>query len=143
MLVTRLLFVVAVLFTIGGCSSDSPSGTDNGDVIPPSDVSFSGEVLPIFSAAGCAASSCHSTSRQSAGLELTASAAFNELVNINSSQDGSRKRILPGDAQNSYLIMKLEGRQTIGNRMPLGQTPLSTRNIQVIGTWIDEGAKDN
>lgn len=144
MLVTRFLFVVAVLLVIGGCSgSDSPSAPDNDVPSPPSDISFSGEVLPIFASAGCAASSCHSTSRQSAGLVLTASAAYDRLVNVNSSQVSTFKRVLPGDAQNSYLMMKLEGRQTVGNRMPLGQAPLSSRNLQVIGTWINEGAADN
>lgn len=144
MFATGFLLLVVVVLAIGGCGgSDGPSAPDNGSLTPPSDVSFSGEVLPIFTSAGCAASRCHSASQKSGGLELTASVAYDQLVNVNSSEVGSLKRVLPGDALNSYLLMKLEGRQTVGGRMPLGQAPLSSRNFQVIETWIDEGAEDN
>lgn len=133
------VFLVAA-FIIAGCSSNNPSSS--GGTEPPMNVSFSSEVQQIFAAAGCAASSCHGAT-QSAGLELTDTVAYENIVNVSSTEVPSLKRVLPGDAQNSYLIMKLEGRQTVGERMPRLAPALSTHNIEIIRTWIDEGANDN
>jgi hypothetical protein len=43
---------------------------------------------------------------------------------------------------NSYLVIKLEGRQTVGTRMPQAGS-LPTNALQNIKNWIDKGAKDN
>jgi hypothetical protein len=134
---------LGLLLLLGGCGKNSsPSSSGNGGNEPPVDVSFSSDVQPIFAAAGCASSSCHGSS-ESAGLSLVPSGAYDNLVNINSTEMSSLKRVLPGDAENSYLVIKLEGRQTIGARMPLNGGALSSHNIQVIKTWINEGANDN
>ena len=49
--------------------------------------------------------------------------------------------VIPGDAQNSLIVKRIEGR--IAPRMPLDRPPLSQQNIDLIRTWIDEGANDN
>jgi len=132
-----------IIYVVSACSNgNSPASAGGGGTEPPSNVSFSSDVQPIFASAGCAVSSCHGSSK-SAGLSLTPSEAYDNLVNIPSTEMGSLKRVLPDDAENSYLIIKLEGRQTVGGRMPLTGGALSTRNIQIIRTWIDEGAKNN
>lgn len=47
--------------------------------------------------------------------------------------------IVPGDSAASLLIQKLRG--MVGNRMPAGGRPaFSEESIQLISTWIDEGA---
>jgi hypothetical protein len=47
--------------------------------------------------------------------------------------------ILPGKGSESLLVRKLRG--TVGNRMPAGDRPaLSDDSIELISTWIDEGA---
>ena len=51
---------------------------------------------------------------------------------------------MPGDANGSYLIHKLEGRSDIvGSRMPLGGPFLAQADIDVIRTWIAQGAPNN
>ena len=51
--------------------------------------------------------------------------------------------LFPGDAQGSYLVKKLEGRHPIGARMPALYDPRPQSEIDVIRTWIDEGARNN
>ena len=62
------------------------------------------------------------------------------LVSVASVEVGTLLRVAPGNADNSYLIQKLEGTQTSGARMPFGGTPLDTATIAVIRQWIDAGA---
>ena len=45
-------------------------------------------------------------------------------------------------AYNSYLVIKLEGRQTIGVKMPLGGS-LDAVRLQNIKNWINKGANNN
>lgn len=127
-----------------GCGGDSnPSSPDDNNDTPIADVSFSAEVLPILALAGCAASDCHGDAKR-AGMSLIASEAYDNLVDVNSTEVPSLKRVLPGDAENSYMVVKIEGRQSFGSRMPPPpRAALSSRNIRVIRTWIDEGAQDN
>ncbi len=40
------------------------------------------------------------------------------------------------------MVMKIEGKQTVGTRMPQGGT-LSDDDIQLIKNWINKGAKNN
>lgn len=50
--------------------------------------------------------------------------------------------ILPGDPQNSLLVQKLLGIQTIGGMMPPG-SPLPQNEIDLFISWIASGALDN
>ncbi len=72
-------------------------------------------------------------------MDLTSTAhSAASLINVASIENGALKRVLPNDADNSYLIKKLEG--TAGSRMPLGGQPLSTATIAQIRAWITSGA---
>jgi len=75
-------------------------------------------------------------------MTLVQGQAYNNLVNVDSTEDPSRKRVLPGDATNSYIVIKLEGRQTIGAKMPMGGS-LDAVSLQNIRNWINRGAKNN
>lgn len=75
------------------------------------------------------------------GLDLTAAgSSFSSLVNVNSQQVPALRRVAPGDANNSYLIQKLEGTAAGGARMPQGGPFLDQTTIDVIRSWIDNGA---
>lgn len=78
------------------------------------------------------------------GLGLDANVAYGELVNAPSAGKSAAVRVVPGNPTDSYLIHKLEGRADIvGGRMPLGGPFLSQVDIDVIRTWIAQGAQDN
>lgn len=139
----RLPTLVGLLVFAACGGSDvptGPEGTGGSDPPPSASPSFSSEVNPILTAKGCTAGNCHGGGQ--AGLTLTSSAPSNyaNLVNVQSS-DPSFLLVEPGDAQNSYLVMKVEGRA--GSRMPVGGAALTSNQIQTMRNWIDSGAPNN
>ncbi len=90
----------------------------------------------------CATSGCHSGANPAAGLNLEAANSYAMLVGIPSSQDGTLQRVEPGSPANSYLIRKLEGTASVGQRMP-PTAPLPQSEIDVIRQWISDGATDD
>lgn len=135
-LLTILILLAGTLAT-STCKSPAAPSTD-----PPlkNDPSFSGDIQPIFTAS-CALSACHGTAAQ-AGLSLNQGSAYGNLVNVVSTSEPPKKRVLPGDAENSYIVIKLEGRQTVGAQMPQGAS-LRSNSLQNIKNWINMGAKNN
>ena len=85
-------------------------------------------------------SECHGPIAPSAGLQLNAADSFAAIVGVPSNQVPSLNRIAPGDPDNSYLIMKLEGTQAVGSQMPLGGPPLPQDTIDFIRQWVTDGA---
>jgi hypothetical protein len=67
-------------------------------------------------------------------------ASFSSLINISSFQEPTIVRVAVGDADNSYLIDKLEGTSIQGARMPRGGPFLDQATIDVVRLWIDSGA---
>jgi len=70
----------------------------------------------------------------------SAAATFAALVNVNSIEEPTQKRVLSNTPNNSYLITKLTGTQTVGQRMPLGGPFLSQTEIDSVRAWIQAGA---
>lgn len=121
---------------------DGNPGGNGGNPTTPTvkaDPSFAGDIVPIFSANGCTASGCHGPPAQ-AGLTLSSS-PYTALVNVASPQTGEI-RVIPGNANDSYLVKKLEGRASQGERMPVGGQ-LSSTDLTNIKNWINQGAKNN
>ena len=65
------------------------------------------------------------------------------LIGVPSTSEPGLNRVTPSDATNSYIVIKLEGRQTVGARMPLGRTPLDNVDLTNIKNWINNGAMNN
>ena len=129
-------------------SFPSGDGTEGGDFvvefevqgIQPSLASIQNNIFtPTCSVAGC-----HSGPpgpNLPAGMDLSsANASFSSLVNIASIQEPTILRVAVADADNSYLIHKLEGTSAQGSRMPEGGPFLDQAMIDVIRLWIDTGA---
>lgn len=62
------------------------------------------------------------------------------LVGVTSLEVPALKRVTAGDPNNSYVIHKVEGTQTVGSRMPVGGPFLSQTDINQIRAWIQAGA---
>ena len=76
------------------------------------------------------------------GMDLTnADASFANLVGVPSLQVPELSRVAAGDADNSYLIHKLEGTASEGAQMPFGGPPLDQAVIDDIRQWITDGAE--
>lgn len=114
--------VLAGVAAVTACSSKS--------------VSYSKDIQPML-AKYCI--ECHvpgKTGFEASGLDMTSHQSlmkggkFGPLVK-------------PGDAFTSALNMLVEGRANPAIRMPHGKEKLSAANIEMLKTWVNEGAKDN
>lgn len=145
---------VTVLLTafVAACSGgDSPTdpggnnnnGGNNGGTTGPTvktDPSFSADIWELLQRNSCSSSGCHGTGQ--GGLTMSSAAgAFGNLVNVASPTTGEI-RVIPGNANDSYLVKKLEGRQSTGDRMPVGGT-LDATDLANVKNWINQGAKNN
>ncbi|GMV06575.1 MAG: hypothetical protein AMXMBFR53_28510 [Gemmatimonadota bacterium] len=142
-----LLLALALAACGGGDSPVAPggdgggpggSGSPGGDS-PKADPSFASDIVPIFTRLGCTAGGCHGAPVQ-AGLNL-ASSPYTNLVSVASTQTGEL-RVIPGNANDSYLVKKLEGRASQGERMPVGGQ-IGATDLANIKNWINQGAKNN
>jgi hypothetical protein len=112
---------------------DNPSG--------PAAFTFSEIQTQVFNAR---CTGCHSGAGAPQGLNLSAGASYGLLVNVASAEVPSLMRVEPGNADDSYIIHKLEGASSIvGVRMPAGGPFLDQATIDRIRAWIDSGAPNN
>jgi hypothetical protein len=84
---------------------------------------------------------CHSGAAAPANLRLDAANSYVSLVGVPSVERSNLMRVAPGDANNSYLIQKLEGTAGVGERMPAGLPALPQGDIDIIRQWIGAGAQ--
>jgi len=92
----------------------------------------------------CARAGCHLNPGAQQGMDLSDGTAYANIVGVRSVEDPTLDRVHPGDPDNSYLVLKLEGSLLIsGDRMPPGGPYLSQVEIDVIRQWILDGAPEN
>lgn len=136
-------FFLGLATALTGCSTDdsptSPSGSSVRTI--KANPSFAADIQEILDRRGCTAGSCHGSSAR-AGLDLRSGNAYGAMFNVDA-QSESFKLVLPNNAQDSYLVIKLEGRQSVGSRMPVTGEFLDSIDIQNIRNWIDQGAHNN
>ena len=132
------LFLVASV----ACAGDGTGldGDDGGDEVTIRDVQ------PIFTG-NCLFSGCHAGSSPAQGMSLVAGQAFISVVNVRAMELPSMNRVTPNQPDNSYLVHKVQGTHLAaggsGSRMPLGRSPLSQSDIDLIRAWIQAGAQSN
>lgn len=147
----RSLHGALVALLVAGCSSsDNPAtppgdsgngGGNGGGRVVVDDPSFSAVVQEIFERKGCNISSCHGLAEEG-DLDLTRGSAFSNLVGVQAVAEPG-VRVITGDATGSYLVIKLEGRQSSGSSMPLSGSPLDAIDLANVKNWINQGAKNN
>jgi len=126
-----------------GGDDDDSSGDD--DDSSPSPSTFS-DVFSIIlnQSCSCHAGASHSTGFAHAGDQAT---AYSVLVDVPSSEAPSLDRVEPGDLAASYLWNKVVGSQAdvggSGGQMPLGGSGLNVAELDVLESWILDGAQNN
>lgn len=113
---------VAVVFRLEATEEDAP---------PVAELSFRTDILPIFQRHGCL--SCHG------GTNSLFVGTVPQL--LTGGLNGPA--VTPGNADASLIIRKTSTTPPFGDRMPLGGAYLPDSTIQVLRTWISQGAKDN
>ena len=112
----------------GGTAVEDCAGTCDGSALLSNgectNISYTATIQPIFNT-NC--TGCHGGS---GGLTLT---SYSDLM--------GNDVVDPGDSAASKLIQRLKG--TSGIQMPKNQDPLDEATINLIETWINEGALDN
>jgi hypothetical protein len=83
---------------------------------------------------------CHEGATAPQGLRLDAANSYAQLVNVASAEVPSLLRVDPGDPDASYLVQKIDGRASVGARMPLGGPDLTQAQIDLVREWIAAGA---
>lgn len=103
---------------------------------------FQSEIVPLL-AGSCA--TCHLTGQEAGNMSLVPDKILATLVDVPAVGAPGLKRVVPGDPDASYLVMKLEGTHMqhggAGAQMPFGAAPLAADKIAKIRQWIKEGAK--
>jgi hypothetical protein len=88
----------------------------------------------------CAIPGCHGGGSVQFGLRLDPGFSYGNLVNVASPRDANLVRVVPGNPDASFIIQKLEGTQTLGDRMPDFGPYLPQSTIDVVRQWIANGA---
>ena len=128
--------VIASMAACGKKDDDTPQPTQT--------VQFSRDIQPIFDS-HCVA--CHFPGGRAGftDLSLRPADSYAALVNVPAVQS-TGVRVLPGDAENSVLYQRVAGfgfASVVGERMPLEAPALAQSEIDLIKTWINEGARDD
>ena len=138
--------VAALALILGACGGGSGEGLDeNGrplasgsgpTALQPTLASIQANVF----SPSCAIPGCHGGGSVQFGLRLDPGFSATNLINVASPRDANLIRVVPGNPNASFIIQKLEGTQTLGDRMPQFGPYLSQQTIDVIRQWIQLGA---
>jgi hypothetical protein len=149
---TRLaaLALSAWLLGCSGSGPAGPAGAGDGDGGDSADAAPTVTFTTLFTAVlKPACGSCHSPSGADGFLDLSTQAgAFNALMASPSgpscASSAIRSRVIPGNAAASLVYEKVsESRPACGAQMPLGGAALSAASLQLLMTWIEEGAPND
>ncbi len=144
--------VTATTLALGGYATTLTLESDDPDepaVAVPVDL-WVGPFRPTLSAVQAnvftpACAWCHESSTSYAGLGLADGDSWALLVGVPSVEADGLDRVTPGNPDDSFLVIKLEGTdpRMVGSPMPVGGSPLAADVIAVVREWIQRGALDD
>lgn len=149
------LALILISFFLVACGAGSGEGLEqDGEVIDEGSentITLNDLVSNIFDNDALGSqrcTNCHSGGSPLGGMNLeTAQLAYANLVGtngegVNANGNASFKRVQPGNPDESYIILKLEGDPRAGSQMPLNQTPLTPAQLAMVRDWIANGAAE-
>ena len=131
------LLSTLIVFIISSCKHDPivpidpPVDPPLGGTCNPDTVYFQNTILPIL-VSNCTESGCHNTLDHKEGVVVTSYQTLLSTV----------ERVTLNDWGKNKLIKSLESTD-LEERMPQNKPPLSTVEINLIKTWINQGALNN
>jgi hypothetical protein len=144
----RVLGVLAIVASTAACDESLSTLAGPTPGLEPTFSSIQRDIFETTDVAGrVACVTCHTNvGKVPAGnLVLLAGVSYNNLLNVASFQQASVRRVVPNDPDASYLVRKISGTPGItGLRMPLNGPPyLTSGQIQILRSWIEQGAQNN
>jgi hypothetical protein len=134
-----LVAVVIGIAVFSSCGSRKPLPTEPTSPPPDPNATFTRVQDEVFTVS-CAIAGCHAALGAREGMDLSAGAAYGNIVGVPATERPNLNRIEPGDPDLSYLVKKLRGDPDItGLRMPDGGT-ITPDEIQLVIDWVRRGA---
>jgi hypothetical protein len=128
-----LLFIYSCKHTAGEVIDNTGGGSGGGNSSTPCDptkIYFQQQVLPIL-VSNCAMSGCHDDASHQEGVVLTSYQKVMAPADVTAGN--------PGGSDLYKVLIDSDP----GDRMPRPpQNPLTAQQIQIIKSWIEQGAKD-
>ena len=137
----HLLAFVASFVLACSSSSESPPTTTKDAGGP----SFTKDVMPAFETS-CTQTACHGSKESNLNIYIPPDPAVAYPELLKTSPTTGMKFIAPGDPDHSYVVIKIEGKQTMGTAMPppdTGLPPISSTALASLRAWITAGAKND
>ena len=136
-------FALALSLPLWGCGAEEAPAPADAVALSPTLADLQTHVFEP----GCAFSGCHGADTLAGGLDLSSAEAThaslfdvpaaNELAALN-----GWVRVLPGDPEKSFLVRKLTGPGPgEGSAMPNAAQELDPYYMDLLRTWIEEGAQ--
>jgi hypothetical protein len=161
-----MAYVLSVVLAACGDSSETPDDQADADVGPTIDAGspdaspacaeaaehsdFTWIRANIFAKSCALGTACHASEvNPNGGLSLSEAMAFAQLVDVDSTQEPGKKRVVPGDCDASYLYQKITNTGIASNKKPMpppsgGVWPsLCVEKQQAICNWIAAGAMND
>jgi hypothetical protein len=111
-------------------------------LLPPGTQStLDGNVQPILTASCAISAACHAADGRDP--KLVARQTHGATVDVPAIQDSSKPFVARFAPERSYLLDKILGIASSGEAMPPEGRPLGSAEVELIRSWIREGAADN
>jgi hypothetical protein len=111
----------------------TPGATN--DACQQNTITYTTNIVPILQSYNCTA--CHSNQLSNLATLLTVQSGDYSTLNRNANMPW----ITAGDANSSYLFLKISGIAPYGGSMPQGGGVVSINDLQTIESWINNGAQ--
>ena len=119
-----------LLATVTACFLLPPAGAAD----PPTPVSYSRQVRPIFQAK---CQGCHQPAKDEGGYVMT------DVARMRSAGDSGNAGVVPGKPDESHLVDQITPDADGHAEMPKDGKPLTAAEIEIVRRWIAEGAQDD
>lgn len=143
----RRLFILLLSIAAIGLSCGDSSNDDDLDDALEVEATLTNVQSLVFTPS-CTNEACHDSSA-AGGLELSTAVSYASLVNVPATYPTAaargKLRVVPGDADASFLFQKLRGTMEAdeGVLMPREASSLVSSKLALVRAWIEAGAKND
>jgi Carboxypeptidase regulatory-like domain len=136
-----LVLAVVVAVGLAACAGGDDDAAER---VQTSEAVSYARVQRVFTKYGCVG--CHPGVNSS--LDLRRGRSYDSLVGVRALEDPRLVRVVAGDPGRSFLYLKLGGDApvadipAIGTRMPPRAPPIDEADLELVRTWIEQGAKN-